>query len=30
MSDLLEKIEAHLRATPLVNSLTPLFCQTLR
>jgi adenine-specific DNA-methyltransferase len=29
MSDLLEKIEAHLKATPLVNSLTPLFCQIL-
>jgi len=30
MSDLLEKIEAHLKAVPLANSLTPLFCQTLR
>jgi len=30
MSDLLEKIEAHLKAVPLANNLTPLFCQTLR
>ena len=30
MSDLLEKIKAHLKAVPLANCLTPLFCYTLR
>lgn len=30
MSDVEEKIEAHLRTAPLAKGLTPLFCETLR